>query len=126
MIPLSALTMWRKQASWASDAQVEQDLLLSRALVEIFSDPLLQKQLAFRGGTALHKLFLLPPARYSEDIDLVQIQSGPFGPCMSALRARLDPWLGEPKRKQSEGRVHLFIAPTQKQSPKLPCVSRWK
>ncbi len=120
MIPFAALTLWRTQTPWASDAQVEQDLLLSRALVEIFSDPLLKDHLAFRGGTALHKLFLLPAARYSEDIDLVQIHAGPFGPCMTALRARLDPWLGEPKRKQSEGRVTFIYRATTETEPKTP------
>jgi len=38
--------------------------------MNIFSDPFLQKELAFRGGTALHKLYLQPQPRYSEDIDL--------------------------------------------------------
>jgi hypothetical protein len=46
-------------------------LIISRALVELYSHPLLRDNLAFRGGTALFKLHL-PPARYSEDIDLVQ------------------------------------------------------
>jgi len=32
---------------------------------------LLREQLAFMGGTALHKLFLKTQVRYSEDIDLV-------------------------------------------------------
>jgi hypothetical protein len=66
-------TEWRTFAPWSTDAQVEQDLILSRALVEIFSNPLLSKSLAFRGGTALHKLFIKPAARYSGDIDLVQV-----------------------------------------------------
>lgn len=39
---------------------VEQDLIISRALVAIFSDDFLASQLAFRGGTALHKLYLSP------------------------------------------------------------------
>jgi len=84
---------------------VEQDLALSRALVEIYSDPILSSRLAFRGGTALHKLYLGPALRYSEDIDLVQIDAGAIGSVMSALHTRLDPWLGEPRRKQSEGRM---------------------
>jgi predicted nucleotidyltransferase component of viral defense system len=33
--------------------------------VEIFSDPFLKEHMAFRGGTALHKLYLSPAARYS-------------------------------------------------------------
>ena len=48
--------------------------LISRALVAIFAHPLLASSLAFRGGTALYKLHIKPPARYSEDIDLVQIK----------------------------------------------------
>lgn len=75
---------------------VEQDLVLSRAAVEIFSDVTLAAALAFRGGTALHKVVLMPPSRYSEDLDLVQIEPEPIGPVLRRLRARLDPWLGEP------------------------------
>ena len=37
----------------------------------MYSDPVLADALAFRGGTALYKLYLTPPARYSEDIGLV-------------------------------------------------------
>lgn len=105
MIPRDYITEWRAQAPWVQDFQVEQDLVISRALVEIFAHPLLGESLAFRGGTALYKLHLKPPARYSEDIDLVQVHSGPAGPAMDALRAVLDPWLGAPRWKQSKGRV---------------------
>jgi predicted nucleotidyltransferase component of viral defense system len=93
---------------WSTDAQVEQDLILSRALVQIFSESTLSRHLAFRGGTALHKLFLNPPSRYSEDIDLVQVKPEPIGPTLNALRQVLDSWLGQPRRKQSEGRVTLI------------------
>ncbi len=104
MIPHDYITAWREQAPWVQDAQVEQDLVISRALVEIFSRPLLKEALAFRGGTALYKLHM-PAARYSEDIDLVQVRAEPAGPMMEALRGVLDPWLGTPRWKQSEGRV---------------------
>jgi predicted nucleotidyltransferase component of viral defense system len=107
VIPRANITAWRARAPWATDAQVEQDLVISRALVEIFSVPFLATALAFRGGTALHKLFFQPPDRYSEDIDLVQVRAEPIGPVMDALRERLDPWLGKPQRKQGEGRVTL-------------------
>lgn len=73
MIPLREINAWRAHAPWPSDAQVEQDLLLTRAMVNIFSDPLLARQVAMRGGTALHKVHLSPAARYSEDIDLVLV-----------------------------------------------------
>ena len=72
MIPMAYITQWRQVAPWSDDMQVEQDLILSRTIVEIFSNPFLSEQLAFRGGTALHKLFFTPAARYSEDIDLVR------------------------------------------------------
>jgi predicted nucleotidyltransferase component of viral defense system len=45
----------------------------------------LRENLAFRGGTALHKLYLSPASRYSEDIDLVQIKEGPIKPIMERL-----------------------------------------
>lgn len=65
------------------------------------------QEVAFRGGTALHKLYLAPPARYSEDIDLVQVSASPIGGIMDAVRERLDPWLGKPQWKQGQGRVTI-------------------
>lgn len=108
MIPRANITAWRARAPWPTDAQVEQDLVLSRALVELYGNASVARAVAFRGGTALHKLFFSQPGRYSEDIDLVQIGAGPIGPILNAIRASLDPWLGEPKRKQSQGRVTLL------------------
>jgi predicted nucleotidyltransferase component of viral defense system len=108
MIPQAHVIGWRKYAHWSTDAQVEQDLVICRAIVEIFSDPFLRDHLAFRGGTALHKLYLTPPARYSEDIDLVQVEAAPIGQTIDVLRGKLDPWLGMPRRRQSEGRVILI------------------
>ena len=105
MIPRDYITEWRATAPWVQDFQVEQDLVICRSLVEIFSHPLLHDALAFRGGTALYKLHLRPPARYSGDIDLVQTKAEPAGPMMQALRGILDPWLGKPRYKQTEGRV---------------------
>lgn len=97
MIPIAQIIQWRTIAPWADDMQVEQDLILSRIIVEIFSDPLLNKELAFRGGTALHKLFFSPAARYSEDIDLVRTSKGPISDIANTLRNRLEPWLGKAK-----------------------------
>lgn len=105
MIPRDYITEWREQAPWVQDFQVEQDLVISKALVDIFSHPVLRGSLAIRGGTALYKLHFKPPARYSEDIDLVQVKAGPAGPMMYALREVLDPWLGKPRYRQTEGRV---------------------
>jgi predicted nucleotidyltransferase component of viral defense system len=64
VIPKAAIDAWRAQAPWAADHRVEQDLVISRVLVEIYADPFLANRLAFRGGTALHKL-RPPPDRYS-------------------------------------------------------------
>ena len=86
MIPRDYITSWRIHAPWASDAQVEQDLVVSRALVELFGVPDLAGALAFRGGTALYKLHLTPPPRYSEDIDLVQIRAEPIGDTLNQMR----------------------------------------
>lgn len=99
---------WRQVAPWADDGMVEQDLVVSRALVEIFSDATVAAGLAFRGGTALHKLVLLPSSRYSEDLDLVQVRPGPIGALLDAVRTRLDSWLGEPARDQSGTSVTIL------------------
>lgn len=85
MVIKSAIQQWREYAPWTDVSYIEQDLIISRALVAIFGDEFLASQLAFRGGTALHKLHLLPQARYSEDIDLVQITAGPIKPIMFRL-----------------------------------------
>ena len=61
--------------------------------------------MAFRGGTALYKLHIDPPARYSKDIDLAQVRAEPAGPMMGSIRKVLDPWLGRPRWKQIGARV---------------------
>ena len=91
MIPRAYITEWTQYAPWKSNEQVEQDLVICRALVEIFSDEFLSKELAFRGGTALHKLYLHPQPRYSEDLDLVQVNKGAIGPILDRIRFLLDP-----------------------------------
>lgn len=82
---------------WPSLRQVEQDLLLCRAMVAIFSDEFLSTQVAMRGGTLLHKVYLAPAARYSEDIDLVVIGNRPEDHVRKALRRVLVDVLGTPK-----------------------------
>ncbi len=119
MIPRDYITEWRAEAPWIQDFQVEQDLVISRALVNIFSHPHLREAVALRGGTALYKLYLKPAARYSEDIDLVQITAEPAGPTLEALREVLDPWLGKPKWKQTESRVTCFYRFDSEDSPPI-------
>jgi predicted nucleotidyltransferase component of viral defense system len=63
--------------------------------------------LALRGGTAFNKFFLDGHARYSEDIDLVQVHPEAIGKVLTALHGLLDPWLGVPTRDQGKGNVTL-------------------
>ncbi len=117
MIPKAFIDEWRAHAPWRLDAQVEQDLVISRALVEMYAVPEVRERLAFRGGTALYKLHLLPPARYSEDIDLVQVDARPIGETLDLVRGALDPWLGTPQRAFKEGRVNLVYRFESEDSP---------
>ena len=119
MIPKDFITAWRAHAPWSQDAQVEQDLVISRALVEMFRVQDIANRLAFRGGTALYKLHLLPAARYSEDIDLVQVNPEPIGDTLDLVRGVLDPWLGPPHRKLKEGRVNLVYGFDSEDAPPL-------
>ncbi|MDR1386917.1 MAG: nucleotidyl transferase AbiEii/AbiGii toxin family protein [Propionibacteriaceae bacterium] len=77
---------WAVTHPWSSPSQVEQDLLLTRAICEIAAHPYLGRELIFRGGTALHKLHLDKPFRYSEDLDYVRSTAGGIGPLVDALR----------------------------------------
>ncbi len=108
MIPQYILDSWKKIVPWQSLYQIEQDLVICRALIEIFSNPILKKSLAFRGGTALHKLFLMSETRYSEDIDLVVCEEGAVGYIFDELQKNLNSWLGKPKRIFKENRANLI------------------
>ena len=86
MIPAMNIVAWGQSVPWVDQRQVEQDLIISRALVEIFSNPFLSKELRFRGGTALNKLHFAKPFRYSEDIDFtMNDRRGRFGPILAAF-----------------------------------------
>jgi predicted nucleotidyltransferase component of viral defense system len=108
MIPRDFIIEWREMAPWSSDSQVEQDLVISRALVELFSSGTLRDKLVFRGGTALHKLHLPRALRYSEDLDFIQSTPEPIGQTFDAIRDVLDPWLGKPRRELKDGVVKLL------------------
>jgi len=108
MIPEIFIEDWRKSVKWQTPAQVEQDLVISRALVDLYNEPHIKNTLIFRGGTALNKLFINPPARYSEDIDFVQKNPGPIGQTINAIRDLLEPWLGVPKWKITQRGAKLI------------------
>lgn len=130
MIPQNFIVEWKNKAPWKDNAQVEQDLILSRAIVEIFSNPFLKNTLLFRGGTALHKLYSPTQERYSEDLDFVQKEAGPIGEILQQIRLVLDPWLGEPKWKQTQGRATFYyryiseIAPIRNMKVKVEINTR--
>jgi len=85
MIPYNTITAWSVLHPWSTREQIEQDMLLSKAICEIFSNETLTSELVFRGGTALNKLILKEPYRYSEDLDFVRTTSGGIGKIMQEL-----------------------------------------
>lgn len=101
MILEAALQDWKKYAPWPLLSYVEQDLIISRALVEIFNNDYLKSRIAFRGGTALNKLIFPRPLRYSEDIDLNRLEKGPAKKLIDEIRNALDEMLGQPKKVKS-------------------------
>jgi len=88
MIPITRQDILFHQSivPWSAQHQVEQDLLLCRAMAALFADSFLSTQIAMRGGTLLHKVHLAPAARYSEDIDLVLVGSRPEEHTRRAIR----------------------------------------
>ena len=113
MIQRAFITQWGTVVPWSSPRLVEQDLIICRALVSIYSGPFLKEPLAFRGGTARHKLYLEPQPRYSEDIDLVQVNAEPIKETIDHLREALS-WLGEPvvKQKKHNNTLVFRVQPT--------------
>ena len=113
MIAQSYITEWSEKAPWSTNVQVEQDLIICRALCSIYQDAFLAEHLAFRGGTSLGKLYLKPQPRYSEDIDLVQVQAEPIRETIDHLRDALA-WMGEPvvKQKKHNNTLVFKVQPT--------------
>ncbi len=119
MIPMRFINAWRDIAPWQDTGYIEQDLVISRALIEIFNVPQLRSSLVFRGGTALNKLYFSSSSRYSEDIDLVQLNQEPIGNTFDAIRRVLDPWLGQPKRSLKDGRANLYYRFGSEEDPAI-------
>ncbi len=108
MIPTSYIQEWSTKAPWPDSRQVEQDLIISRALCDLSDSSALAGKIAFRGGTAINKLLFRQPLRYSEDIDLVQIRPEPIGATFDAIRDALS-WLGKCNRHQAGHSMHLVF-----------------
>ena len=108
MIPRAYILEWQQFAPWQTNAKVEQDLVIERALIALFSNDMIRENLAFRGGTALHKIFMKPQARYSEDIDLVQIKPGPINPVMKEIRNAMN-FLGYKRKTKQNLRMNTIV-----------------
>jgi predicted nucleotidyltransferase component of viral defense system len=108
VIPTAFLQAWSTKAPWPDLLQVEQDLIICRVLCDLFNAPALAGKIAFRGGTAIHKLLFKQPLRYSEDIDLVQAHPEPIGGTVNAICAALS-WLGKYRREQAGRSMHLVF-----------------
>lgn len=58
--------------------------------MEIYNHPRLSEELVFRGGTCLHRVHLLTPLRYSEDLDFVRRTHTGIGVVFDDLREVAD------------------------------------
>jgi predicted nucleotidyltransferase component of viral defense system len=88
-------------------------------LTAIYNDEFLSRRLAFRGGTALHKLYLTPQSRYSEDIDVVQVIPEPISKTIDRIREVLS-FLGEPRVKQKKNNNTLVFRVESSTIPVVP------
>jgi predicted nucleotidyltransferase component of viral defense system len=110
VIAQAYLNEWAAQAPWPQQTQIEQDLVLSRLIVEIAQHELLGEELAFRGGTCLHKLHLPRQLRYSEDLDYVRRTHSGIKPYLAAIReVALGIGLIEHGTHQSGEMVHIVF-----------------
>ena len=100
MILQEILEKERQRRNWKFLYQIEQDILLERALVSMYQNEHIRKTLVFRGGTALNKLFLNPAARFSEDLDFVQLKSAPIGTTLDAIKQCMGWFLKDSTQKQ--------------------------
>lgn len=110
MIDRPALIAWRAKAPWPDRVQIEQDLLLSRLMIEIARDQTLGAELAMRGGTCLHKLHLPTALRYSEDLDYVRSTKTGIKPYTQAI-ARIAEKVGltVASRQRSGQMAHVYL-----------------
>jgi len=116
LIPSAFIQAWRAKTPWPDSRQVEQDLIISRALCDLFNSTALRGKLAFRGGTAINKLSFKQPLRYSEDIDLVQTRAEPIGATVDAIRQALS-WLGKCSTEQAGHSIHMVYKFTPEADP---------
>lgn len=127
MISQATILEWQNIAPWQVDEQIEQDLIISRILTEIYQSDFLRDRLLFRGGTALHKLYFPEPLRYSEDLDFVQIRSEPAGPIADEIRKIVEPWLGKAQTdaRRDSFKMYFRFTPASGQIPETRIKLEW-
>jgi len=116
MIPLAFIQQWTASAPWSDLRQVEQDLIISRALCDLFTSPALRDRIAFRGGTAIHKLLFQRPLRYSEDIDLVQTRAEPIGTSSMGSGTHCHGWANAAERRPSIRFISCSSSPPKQEA----------
>ena len=119
MINIPAILEWERDYPWKLKSQVEQDLIICRAMCALCNDEYLSEHLAFRGGTTLNKIYLQPQPRYSEDIDLVQINAEPISETIDRIRKVLS-FLGKPVIKQKAHNNTLIFRFESEIPPVIP------
>ena len=119
MINIPAILDWEREYPWKLKSQVEQDLIICRAICALYNDEYLSEHLAFRGGTTLNKIYLYPQPRYSEDIDLVQINAEPIRETIDRIRDVLS-FLGKPVIKQKAHNNTLIFRFESEIPPVIP------
>ena len=108
MIPFAYTQAWRSNAPWPTNAQVEQDLIICRALCDLFTAPALAGKIAFRGGTAIHKLLFRAATALLRGHRPGSKASRTHGATVDAIRAALS-WLGKCNREQAGHSMHLIF-----------------
>jgi hypothetical protein len=103
VIPTSYIQEWTAATPWPDSRQVEQDLIISRALCDIFNEPLLADRLAFRGGTALNKLLFRQTTQQRLAATTWQ-NSNPGLQRDRGVPAPADPWIDRPLRTRTPAR----------------------
>jgi predicted nucleotidyltransferase component of viral defense system len=119
MIPERYIKEWSEFLQWKSKDYIEQDLIICRALCALYNDDYISGHLAFRGGTTLNKIYLNPQPRYSEDIDLVQINAEPIKDTIDRIREALS-FLGKPIIKQKTHNNTLVFRFNSEIPPTIP------
>ena len=119
MIPERYIKEWSELLPWKSKDYIEQDLIICRALCALYNDEYIAEHLAFRGGTTLNKIYLTPQPRYSEDIDLVQINAEPIKDTIDRIREALS-FLGKPTVKQKTHNNTLIFRFNSEIPPIIP------